>query len=125
MTLLEVMVSKDSADSTLSLLETERDEKAVEAGELGRTVARLVGAINSELAGHEKARAEVVPAIPGDLLELYERLRSTKGGVGAAALQGGTCQGCHTTLPSREVERMKNEGGLQRCENCRRILVVV
>ncbi len=123
--LLEVMVSKDTADSTLGSLEAERDEKVAGAEELGRTVAGLVGAIDSELGGHEKARAEVAPAIPADLFELYEKLRSTKGGVGAAALQGGTCQGCHTTLPSREVERMKNEGGLQRCENCRRILVVV
>jgi len=123
--LLEVMVSRDTADSTLSSLESERDEKLAGAEELGRTVASLIGAIDSELEGHEKARAEAAPAIPADLLELYERLRSTKGGVGAAALEGGTCQGCHTTLPSREVERMKHEGGLQRCENCRRILVVV
>ncbi len=123
--LLEVMVSKDTADSTLSSLVAERDEKLAGAEELGRTVASLVGAIDSELDGHEKARADAAPAIPPDLLQLYEKLRSTKGGVGAAALQGGTCQGCHTTLPSREVERMKNEGGLQRCENCRRILVVL
>ncbi|CAN5210778.1 hypothetical protein BH20ACT22_BH20ACT22_12220 [soil metagenome] len=123
--LLEIMVAKDTADSTLSSLEAERDEKLAGAEELGRTVASLLGAIDSELEGNQGARAQAAATIPADLLELYEKLRLTKGGVGAAALEGGTCQGCHTRLPSREVERMVNEGGLQRCENCRRILVVV
>ena len=123
--LLEIMVAKEAADSTLASLESERNEKQAAAEELGASVASLVGAIDLELEGHTKARAEMGPAIPADLLELYEKLRATKGGVGAAALEGGACQGCHTSLPSREVERMKNEGGLQRCENCRRILVVV
>jgi hypothetical protein len=27
-------------------------------------------------------------------------------------------------LPSREVEQVKAAGGLQRCDNCRRILVI-
>jgi predicted nucleic acid-binding Zn-ribbon protein len=57
-------------------------------------------------------------------LSLYDSIRASKNGVGAAALVGGTCQGCHTQLPAREVERMRAEGGLQRCDNCRRILVV-
>jgi len=123
--LLDVMVSKDAAEATLSSLVTERDHKAAGAEALGRTVTSLVGAIDSELEGHRGGRAQAAATIPADLLELYEKLRSTKGGVGAAALEGGTCQGCHTRLPSREVERMVNEGGMQRCENCRRILVVV
>jgi predicted nucleic acid-binding Zn-ribbon protein len=62
--------------------------------------------------------------LPQELVALYEKIRAAKGGVGAAALEQGTCQGCHTKLPAREVERLRAEGGLQRCENCRRILVV-
>jgi hypothetical protein len=63
--------------------------------------------------------------LPAELVALYEKLRTTKNGVGAAALTGGTCQGCHMQISNKEVERIKAEGGLQRCENCRRILVVV
>ena len=44
---------------------------------------------------------------PRDLAERYEALRSRMGGVGAARLVGDRCDGCHLTLPSVEVERIR------------------
>ena len=80
--------------------------------------------IDAALTEHRDARAEIAPSVPEKVLALYEQLRTQKQGIGAAALISGTCQGCHTRLPSKEVERLRAEGGLQRCDNCRRILVV-
>lgn len=122
--LLEVMVQKDDATTTVDSLEKERSEAAQLADTLQRTVAGLMVEIDAELAGHREQRQEVAATVPDDLLSLYERIRVTKGGVGAAALVDGTCQGCHTRLPSKEAERLRAERGLQRCENCGRILVV-
>ncbi|HYP23120.1 MAG TPA: C4-type zinc ribbon domain-containing protein, partial [Actinomycetota bacterium] len=87
-------------------------------------VEGLTGEISGELETHTTARTTISAEIPADLLKLYEQLRAQKGGVGAAGLEGGTCLGCHTKLPQRELERMRAEGGLQRCDNCRRILVI-
>ena len=123
--LLEVMVQKDQATSTGDRLESEHESTKAEHSQLAGKVAELSGEIDAELQDHAAKRSEVAARLPRDLLALYENLRDTKGGVGAAALRGDTCEGCHTRLPSREVERVKNEGGLQRCDNCRRILVVV
>jgi predicted nucleic acid-binding Zn-ribbon protein len=122
--LLEIMVQKDDATATLERLTAEHDATSKESSELGQTVAGLTGDIDAELATHRAARDAKSNEVPDDLRALYEKIRESKGGVGAAALKAGTCEGCHTSLPSREVERMKKEGGLQRCENCRRILVV-
>ena len=122
--LLEVMVQKEDATATEERLGTERAQLSKEAETLGGTVAELNREIDAELDAHTKERAELASSLPGDLLGLYDQLRATKGGVGAAALRDGTCEGCHTQLPAREVERLKAEGGLQRCDNCRRILVV-
>lgn len=123
--LLEVMVQKDQASETVEALRREHHTAATESEQLRSAVDGLVGEIDRELKAHSEARAGLAGAVPQDVLSLYESLRDGKGGVGAAALQDGTCQGCHTKLPSREVERLKAEGGLQRCDNCRRILVVV
>lgn len=123
--LLEVMVQKDQAAETLARLTAERDAAAAESTELTAKVAALTGEIDAELAQHTAARAEVAVTLPDDLLELYDKIRAAKGGVGAAALEAGTCQGCHTKLPAKEIERLKAEGGLQRCDNCRRILVIL
>lgn len=122
--LLEAMVQRDQADETLGKLEEERTAAAAERAELTEVVGRLTGAIDDELREHAARRSELASGIPGDLLSLYDRIRAQKGGIGAAALSDGTCQGCRTKLPAREVERLRSEGGLQRCESCRRILVV-
>ena len=122
--LLEVMVQKEDAVGTLERLRAEQAESSQTADNLTRRVAQLIEEIDRELEDHGAKRAAALAPIPDELVALYEKIRSTKNGVGAAALEAGTCQGCHTKLPNKEVERIRTEGGLQRCENCRRILVV-
>jgi predicted nucleic acid-binding Zn-ribbon protein len=122
--LLEAMLGREQASSTMEGLAKEREEIATEVAELTTVVGSLTGEIAGEMQKHTSLRVEAAGAIPADLLTLYERIRAAKGGVGAAALEAGTCLGCHTKLPQRELERMRAEGGLQRCDNCRRILVV-
>jgi uncharacterized protein len=122
--LLEVMVQGESAAETWQRLSAEHDETSAKAKLQSEKVATIKTEIDGELDRHSSQRAAIVPEIPDGVLKLYEGLRSQKGGVGAAALVGGTCEGCHTKLPNKEVERLKAEGGLQRCDNCRRILVV-
>jgi len=123
--LLEVMLQKEQAAETLASLEEEQRAAQLESEELSRVVEGLTGDIDAQTTLHQERRAATARDIPGDLMSLYEKLRSTKGGVGAAALESGTCQGCHTKLPAVEVERLRAERGLQRCDNCRRILVVL
>ena len=122
--LLEVMEQRENSETTRTNLESERSTAKVESEKLTETVGNLTKEIDAELREHADKRAENAPSIPEQLLKLYDQLRQQKHGVGAAALEAGTCLGCHTKLPAREVERMKAEGGLQRCDNCRRILVV-
>jgi uncharacterized protein len=122
--LLEVMVQKDDATTTLDSLQKERSETAELAEGLKATVATLVAEIDRQLAEHRSKRIEVAATIPEELFELYEKTRASKGGVGAAALENGTCLGCHTRLPSKEAERLRAERGFQRCDNCGRILVI-
>jgi len=123
--LLEVMERKEDAAATLESLQSEQVASSTESAELTRTVAGLTADIDAELARHGGARAQVAADLPSDLLGLYDKLRAQKSGVGAARLKGGTCEGCHTKLPQSELERIRAEGGLQRCDNCRRIVVLV
>jgi predicted nucleic acid-binding Zn-ribbon protein len=122
--LLEVMVQQDDAMGTSESLEKERSEAAATADSLTATVAGVISDIEAELVGHSETRTQIAADVTADLLDLYEKIRAAKGGVGAARLEAGTCLGCHTKLPAAEAERIRHEGGLQRCDNCRRILVV-
>ena len=123
--LLEVMVQKEDAGATLERLKGEQETASRSAETLGKMVDDLLREIDLELEMHGAKRDSLRAPLPPDLVAMYEKIRETKNGVGAAALEGGTCQGCHTKLPNKEIEQMKAEGGLQRCENCRRILVIL
>lgn len=122
--LLEVMVQRDDVHGTQQRLTTEREQHAAEAEKLSATIASLLSDIDAQLRSHQRSREAITADLPEDLVGLYEQVRAAKGGVGAAALVGGACQGCHTRLPAKEVERLRATGGVQRCDNCRRILVV-
>jgi uncharacterized protein len=70
-------------------------------------------------------RASVASQEPADLLALYERMREQHGGVGAAALRRGRCEGCHLSLNTVDLNtiRAADPDEVLRCEECRRILV--
>lgn len=83
--------------------------------------------INDALAKLMVSRFELTPKIDRPLVELYDKIRASAHGVGAALLIGNKCDGCHLAINAVEIERIK---GLEvdeiiRCEECRRILVKI
>lgn len=83
--------------------------------------------IDAEAGGVRTERDALAATIPGDLLAQYEKLRAHNGGVGAAALRGGRCEGCRLELNAQERSRIRTAppDEVLRCEECRRILVRV
>jgi predicted nucleic acid-binding Zn-ribbon protein len=56
---------------------------------------------------------------------LYEKIRDSSGGVGAAVLRQRRCGGCNLELNQGEMNRFTAaaQDEVLRCEECRRILV--
>ncbi|MFN8192194.1 MAG: C4-type zinc ribbon domain-containing protein [Nocardioidaceae bacterium] len=77
--------------------------------------------------GRARLRREpLASGLPADLtLALYDRLRSTKAGIGAAELRARQCGGCRLSLDSAELATIKAalKDDVIRCEECQRILV--
>ena len=126
----------DREDELLVVLERREDLEAqateveIEAAALRSTVDETAASaadelveVTLELEARGAERDRLAATIDPDLLELYEDLRKTKKGVGAAALIDGVCQGCHEQLSAVELDRLKRSDGIKRCEHCRRILV--
>ncbi len=69
--------------------------------------------------------APATAGMPDDLLALYDRLRASKGGVGAAELRARQCGGCRLTLDNAELQSIAAMAAdeVVRCEECQRILV--
>ena len=81
--------------------------------------------IEAELKIEQDARSAIVPGIPANVLSLYEQVRRSNRGMGAARLVGGNCQACHLALPATEVDRIRHMApdAIARCEHCGAILV--
>ena len=81
--------------------------------------------ISEELTRLGEERAQLVPTIHPEVLELYEDLRARRGGVAAGALENGVCRACGLPLsPMQRDEIKRSDDPIIRCENCRRLLVI-
>lgn len=75
----------------------------------------------------QSQRVGVVAGIDADLVTLYEKVRREHGGIGAAALRGGSCEGCQLQITPSERARIQAlpADELPRCEECGRLLIRV
>ena len=122
---LEIMERVEGALAAVAQLTAERDAMSIERDALATSVAEQLGEVAEERGTVEAERTVITADIPADLLALYEKIRADHGGVGAAPLHRGTCQGCRLTLPPTEIEALRAAPpeAVIRCEECRRILV--
>jgi predicted nucleic acid-binding Zn-ribbon protein len=122
---LDVMERLETAQARLKEAGAERATIGTDVDAV--TVRRDVALADiNELSGTAaQRRTAVVAEEPADLVDLYERLRAQHGGVGAAALRRGQCQGCHLSLNTVDLNAMRAAAAddVLRCEECRRILV--
>lgn len=122
---LEIMERNEAATARVAEL---TDRVASVQAKLDDAVARKSAAteeLDAEITRLEKEREVLAESVPADLMKLYTKLRSQQGGVGAARLYQGRCEGCRLELNITEMNEIRAAapGEVLRCENCRRILV--
>ena len=124
---LEIMIRSDAITSRSNTLTTDLASLQTLKDEISGRLKTATDEINKVITDKNTARNLVANQIEKPLLELYEKIRTNGGGVGAAALVGNKCNGCNLAINAVEIERIKSlsKDELLRCEECRRILVRV
>lgn len=122
---LEIMERVEGARAAVAQLTAEQATLDSEIASVRASVMDEESVIEAERAIVAGERADLAAGVPDDLLALYERIRADQGGVGAARLHRGRCDGCHLDLPPTDIEAIRAAAPQQvlRCEECRRILV--
>jgi predicted nucleic acid-binding Zn-ribbon protein len=122
---LEIMERVEGASAAVAQLTEERDALAQERETIATSVHEQLAAIDAERRLVDEQRMIIAADIPADLMALYDKIRADHGGLGAAPLHRGRCEGCRLTLPPNEIEAMRAAppDDVIRCEECRRILV--
>jgi uncharacterized protein len=122
--ILAQMERREDMEGRLPALEADLQEARDRLAEIESGSERELSDLAGGLDSRREEREALVPTFDGELLDLYEDLRASKKGIGAARLLDGVCQGCHQKLSALELDRIKRAEGVRRCEYCRRILVL-
>lgn len=122
---LEVMERLEAAQETLAERETEVARVEAELAEVTAARDTALAAVADESAAVTRAREDAAAGIPADLLAVYERVRASGGGIGAARLRSRRCEGCRMELNPVDLGRFRSAAPdvVLRCEECGRILV--
>ena len=122
---LEIMERVEGAEAAVQVLAEQAETLSGELEAVSAELDRLVAGLNADIVEVERERAVLAEGIPADFIALYERIRASHSGVGAALLHRGQCQGCRLTIPPQELQSIKSAAPdeVVQCEECRRILV--
>jgi predicted nucleic acid-binding Zn-ribbon protein len=109
----------------VSRLEAARAELAARVGELEGLRDKAFAELDAEVEQIGHSRADVVAGVGDDLVGLYEKIRASSGGIGAAVLRQRRCEGCRLELNAVDINRFTAaaQDEVLRCEECRRILI--
>jgi predicted nucleic acid-binding Zn-ribbon protein len=122
---LELMEQREGIGQRLREATGERERLAEAARDAEARRDSAIAEIDAEAGRLTQQRKELAGTLPADLLALYEKIRQGAGGVGAAALHRGRCEGCHLQLNTVDINELRGApaDAVLRCEECRRILV--
>jgi predicted nucleic acid-binding Zn-ribbon protein len=122
---LELMEQLETAEGTLRQAQDGQAQARAERERAEQLRDDALADVADATGRHEQSRQEAAAAVPGDLLALYERIRTQTGGTGAAMLKARQCQGCRIELFGKELAAVRNADPHEvvRCDNCGRILV--
>jgi predicted nucleic acid-binding Zn-ribbon protein len=125
-------------DAELELMEQREEAQAALEGVEARLIAgreireqterkrdETLATIAKEEEFRQSGRKPLAADLPADLLALYDKIREQAGGIGAALLRQGRCEGCRLELAGNERAMLRNTppDEVVRHDECRRILV--
>jgi predicted nucleic acid-binding Zn-ribbon protein len=122
---LEVMERMEEVTAEVARLTAEQSDLQER---LDAVVARRDAAwteLDDEATRVTSERSGAVAGIDQPLLTLYEKIRESTGGVGAALLRARRCEGCRLELNPQDLQRIRAAAAdeVVRGEECRRNLV--
>lgn len=90
------------------------DKRSIREGELRQ--------LQGDMGRLEEERHRQVSRVEPGLLQTYQRLLRSRGGVAVAQVKDGSCMGCYVSLTPQTYNELRKGDILLSCANCQRIL---
>ncbi|NPV13472.1 hypothetical protein HPY86_00850 [candidate division WOR-3 bacterium] len=79
--------------------------------------------LQKAISERETRRQEIARSLPPELLQRYERIRKSKGGLAVTTTENERCNGCLSPIPPQRILEIEKQNKLYLCEACGRILL--
>jgi predicted nucleic acid-binding Zn-ribbon protein len=120
---LTLMESVETEENDSARLATEVGDAEATKQELEASIKAEWGSIDADIGFKEAKKADIVPLVDEEVLELYTELRNSREGQSVVGiLNDGVCGACHLKLSAAEEHEARLEDP-PRCIHCRAILV--
>lgn len=122
---LELMEQREQAQAAVDEVLRRLGEAGARRDEVQHRRTEVLDQIDRDAQFRRSGRSPLAADLPPDLVALYDRIRESSGGIGAALLRKGRCEGCRIELSGADRARVRAAAPdeVVRCEECRRILV--
>jgi predicted nucleic acid-binding Zn-ribbon protein len=122
---LELMEQREAAETALTTAAAKVTELRTTREQAEARRDQALADIAKDEEFRTSGRKPLVADLPADLVALYDRIRESSGGLGAALLRAGRCGGCRLELSGVDLAAVRSAPAdeVVRCEECRRILV--
>jgi predicted nucleic acid-binding Zn-ribbon protein len=112
----------EARKAELAAAEAELKAFSDEVAALKKTIEDQAVAQKAQLAELEAGIVAAEGHIPSDGREQYKRIVRQLGADALAAVEGGVCLGCYTTVTSQMLNELINREALTFCKSCGRLL---
>ena len=117
---LEIMSQVELAEANVAEMSHELEKLEAEWQQQQQKLSVDIEALRNKLSELEQKRRLMSAEIEPRAIEVYERLRKSKGQA-VARVEQGICRGCRISLPFSDLQQAKG-GSLVPCSSCGRIL---
>lgn len=120
--ILELMdaVEKESVKIKEDEKKLKQNETDIQAN-IGR-IENELKQVEDQIVAMEKERNDFAATLPKDILNRYDYIRESRGGVAIVPIEGVDCGGCHMVLRPQIINDVCKHQDLISCDSCSRIL---
>lgn len=120
--ILEYLVAADEEEADLKHVRKHFEKTEKETSQRRKELEEFVSRSEDDLERLRNERDRVLSLLPGELINLYNRIAAARKGVAVAPVEDQCCGICHFRLRPQLFAEVKNAQGILTCENCSRIL---
>jgi uncharacterized protein len=114
---------KEELKNELMLIRGQLDDVNDELEQNSKELEELSKQTEEEEKELVAKRDEILPQIPAEDIEFYDRINKVRYGEAIAVVRKGSCLGCYSSIPPQKTIEIRMAERFYNCESCGRILI--